>query len=130
MQRLLAIVLVVLLNGCAVIDTVKNQIPSFWDDNENRAIIDVRLSVERLDCAQAQHPQAQQIVDRIDWLRYYSESKRSRDIMRITEPMQKTAEDFAKRTQDKDASRPYCELKKKVLQEQVKATADSMLRRF
>jgi hypothetical protein len=47
MTKLLAILSIVLLQGCAGLTGL---IPSFWDDNQSHRIISVRLDIERLDC--------------------------------------------------------------------------------
>ena len=98
MKRIFTLlVLTFLLTGCA---TVKGWVPSFWDDNQSYAIIDVRLQVEKLDCAKPHLPQVQPIAD------------------------------FVKRSEEKQGSETYCEIKKKLLQTQAKSAAQAILGRF
>jgi hypothetical protein len=112
--------------------TVKGWIPSFWDDNQSAKIVDVRMSVEKLDCAQDHLPQVAKIRDDLLWFQLYSQSKgwRQDDVLRIIKPMQETVEDMYKRSTDKQGSKMYCELKKKVMQTQAQRAATAVLGRF
>jgi hypothetical protein len=130
MRRYLIIPLLALtLSGCA---TVKNWIPSFWDDNQSAKIIDVRLSVNKLDCSQEQLPQVTKIREDLLWFQFYSESKgwRQADVLRVVKPMQETVDDMYKRAKDQQGSKIYCELKKKVMQSQAERAARTVLGRF
>jgi hypothetical protein len=130
MKKILAITLVSLsLTGCS---TVKGWIPSFWDDNQSARIIDVRLKVESVDCTQPQLPQAEAISTQLRWFELYSESKgwRQSDVIKLTAPMKESVDDWVKRSKDKEGSKTYCEIKKKVLVEQSKRAAQAVLGRF
>ena len=65
MKRLLVIGMVALLQGCATFSfqNIKDQIPSFWDDNQSRSVIDIRQSVEKLNCKEPHAPQVKVIKD-------------------------------------------------------------------
>jgi hypothetical protein len=129
-MKLLAVVLFsVTLTGCS---TVKNWIPSFWDDNQSTRIVDVRHKVENIDCAKDQLPQISAIRTDLQWFQLYSESKgwRQADVLRVINPMQETIEDMYKRAQGEQGSKVYCELKKKVMQQQSKRAAEAVLGRF
>jgi hypothetical protein len=130
MKKILITAIVsVSLTGCA---TVKNWIPSFWDDNQSAKIVDVRASVDRLDCTQDQLPQVARIRDDLRWFELYSESKgwRQADVLRVIAPMKETVEDMYKRAQGIQGSKTYCELKKKVMQQQAARAAEAVLGRF
>lgn len=129
MRTLILILAAATLAGCA---NMYKYIPSFWDDNQSRAITDVRLAVARLDCAEPHLAQAQQIKDRIDWFMLYSESKgrSQQDVIKLVEPMKATVDDFHKRSSEKQGSKTYCELKKKVMIEQAQRAAGSVLGRW
>lgn len=130
MKRIFTLlVLTFLLTGCA---TVKGWVPSFWDDNQSYAIIDVRLQVEKLDCAKPHLPQVQPIADKLRWFEMYSESKgwQQADVLRLTAPMKESVADFVKRSEEKQGSETYCEIKKKLLQTQAKSAAQAILGRF
>jgi hypothetical protein len=130
MKKLIAITAISLtLTGCS---TVKGWIPSFWDDNQSAKIIDVRVSVDSLDCTKEHLPQVAKIRDDLKWFELYSQSKgwRQADVLKIISPMQETVEDMYKRSQNQQGSKTYCELKKKVMQQQASRAAESILGRF
>ena len=131
MKRLLPamVMTAVLLSGCAA---VKEQIPSFWDDNQSYKVIDIRQSVAQIDCKQTHAPQVKVVKDNLQWLQFYSESKGSRqnDVLRLIKPMQETVDDFYKRSLDKQGSEMYCELKKKLMTTQSESIASTVLGRF
>ena len=129
MKRLVALSLVVLLTGCA---SVKSWVPSFSDPNQSARIIDVRQSVAQLDCKQTHAPQVKRIKDNLDWFQLYSDSKgwRQNDVLRLVKPMQETVDDFYKRSNEKQGSETYCEIKKKVMTTQAEKAASAILGRF
>lgn len=132
MKRLLLILSVVLLQGCAI--ALSSYIPSFWDDNQSAKIVDISLAVERLDCAQAQAPQVAKIRDDLEWFKLYSQGKGSRqtDVLKLTEPMQATVEDWYKRVSSEGyrENRIYCDLKRRVMIEQTQRATKAVLGRF
>jgi hypothetical protein len=129
MKRILLIASVVLLSGCA---SVQNWIPSFWDDNQSKKITDVRLTVDRIDCSKDQLPQAQQLRDQLRWFELYSTSKGSlqRDVIKLIAPIQETTEDWYKRSLDGQGSVGYCNIKKRILEQQTARAAKGILGRW
>jgi hypothetical protein len=131
MKKLLAILSITLLSGCAGLTGL---IPSFWDDNQSHRIVSVRLDIERLDCKAQQRAQVTKIRDDLAWFRLYSESKggRQADVIALTAPMTETVEDWYKRVaiEGHKDNAIYCELKKKVLTEQSTRAAKAILGRF
>ncbi len=130
MNRLLLILALVTLTGCS---TVQRWIPSFWDDNQSARIVDVRLSVDRINCDQPQLAQAQRIRDDLRWFELYSKSKsavRQQDVLRLIEPIQATTEDWYKRSLSAQGSKGYCEIKKRILITQTDRAARAILGRF
>ena len=123
---------VVLLQGCAV--ALSSYIPSFWDDNQSAKIIDVRLAIERIDCTQPQQAQVSRVRDELAWFKLYSESKGSRqqDVIRLTEPMADSAEEWYKRVSAEGYKENpvYCGLKKKLMTEQASRASKAVLGRF
>jgi len=129
-MRIITLVMVLALSGCASISSV---IPSFWDDNQSARIVDVRLAVERVDCAGPQVlAGVSRVRDDIEWFRLYSVSKGAlqKDVLNLIAPMQETAEDWYKRTQQGSTSKVYCELKKSVMQQQSARAASAVLGRW
>ncbi len=129
MKILIAVIVSITLSGCS---TVKSWIPSFWDDNQSARIVDVRLAVDRIDCSQPQLAQAQRVRDDLRWFELYSQSKgwRQADVLRIIKPMQDTVEDWYRRSLDAQGTKGYCEIKKKILQQQSERAAQAVLGRF
>lgn len=120
MVRIYLLAAPLLLSGCMTI-------PSFYDDNESKVAIDLRYSVEQLDCARQQQPQVAEIRSKLTWMELYVESKGSDDISDMIKPMRETVDDFYKRG---EGSEGYCKIKKKVMSTQSKLIADAVLGRF
>jgi hypothetical protein len=130
MKTILLSLAVIMLTGCS---TAYKYIPSFWDDNQSSRAIDIRQSVQQLDCSQPHRPQAQRIADNVEWFVMYSESKgrSQQDVLKLVEPLKATADDFLKRSSgEQQGSKTYCELKKRVMIEQAQRMAGSVLGRW
>jgi hypothetical protein len=132
MKRLLVIGLVALLQGCATFSfqDIKDQIPSFWDDNQSRSVIDIRQSVEKLNCKELHAPQVKVIKDNIQWFILYSDSKGTKDVLTLVKPMESTVDDFYKRSLEKQGTEIYCDIKKKILITQSSTVAKTVIGRF
>ena len=128
---LLVAITAIALTGCA---SLQKWIPSFWDDNQSAKIIDIRQRAHNIQCdtVELQQIHANGLVKDIQWFMLYSESKGAlqKDVMRLVEPMEKTVDDWAKRTATGEASRAYCEIKKKVIVVQADKAANSVLWRY
>jgi hypothetical protein len=129
MKRILLIAAVVALSGCS---TIQSWIPSFWDDNQSAKITDVRLTVDRIDCSKDQLAQATQLRDQLRWFELYSTSKGAlqRDVIALVKPIQDTTEDWYKRSLDGQGSVGYCNIKKKILEQQTARAAKGILGRW
>lgn len=131
MKKIVTLIAVtVVLTGCA---SIMDHVPSFWDDNQSRVATNIRLSVEKLDCTQAQAPQVSELRDQIRWFQLYSESKGSlqKDVLRVMEPMSRTVDEWSKRVSDGvDASKAYCEAKKRIMKSQARLSAQAILGRY
>jgi len=132
MKRLLVIGMVALLQGCATFSfqDIKDQIPSFWDDNQSRSVIDIRQSVEKLNCKEPHAPQVKVIKDNIQWFILYSDSKGTKDVLVLVKPMESTVDDFYKRSLEKQGTEIYCDIKKKILITQSSTVAKTVIGRF
>ena len=129
MKLFFAIIVSVMLSGCA---TVSTWIPSFWDDNQSARIVDVRLGIDRLNCAGDQLSQITRIRDDLRWFELYSTSKGSvqQDVIKLIAPMQATVEDMYTRTAKAPTSVTYCELKRTIMQQQAQRAAAGILGRW
>ena len=129
MKKVLVLLSVVALTGCA---SIKEMIPSFWDDNQSAKIIDVRVASERLDCAQPHLPQVLKIQEDLRWFELYSKGKgwRQNDVLKLIAPMQETVNDFVKRSREQQGTVAYCEIKKRIMVTQSSRAAEAVLGRF
>jgi len=129
MKLIFAIMISVMLTGCA---TVSTWIPSFWDDNQSARIADVRLGIDRLNCAGDQLAQITRIRDDLRWFELYSHSKGTlqKDVIKLIAPMQATVEDMYTRNVKGQGSVIYCELKRTVMQQQAQRAAAGILGRW
>ena len=129
MKLIFAIMISVMLTGCA---TVSTWIPSFWDDNQSARIADVRLGIDRLNCAGDQLAQITRIRDDLRWFELYSHSKGTlqKDVIKLIAPMQATVEDMYTRNSRGQGSVVYCELKRTVMQQQAQRAAAGILGRW
>ena len=128
-MRFISLLFAVMLTGCS---TIQGWIPSFSDANQSRSIIDLRLSIEQLDCTGDQLAQAERIRANIRWFLLYSESKgrRQQDVIRVVEPLEETVNDMIKRSRDHQGSKGYCEIKKKIMAAQAERASAAVLGRF
>ena len=128
MRTLLAFAVVV-LSGCS---TVASWIPSFSDPNQSARIIDVRQSVERIDCGQPQLSQVEQVQKNLQWFHLYSESAgfRHADVLRVIEPLETVTNEWAERASKGEPSAVYCKLKKDILAQGSAKAAKVILGRF
>ena len=126
MKLLTTLIIAVSLTGCA---TVQNWIPSFWDDNQSAYIIDARLTVAAINCAEPQLPQVTVLSRDLQRFQLYSEAKGAlqKDVLRVIEPMQSTVSEWTKRG---EGSRVYCEIKKKVIAQQGERASRVILGRW
>lgn len=129
MKLLLALITAITLTGCA---SIKEMIPSFSDPNQSAKAVDIRFSIETLDCSKPHLPQAEKIEMEILWFQLYGESKgwRQQDVLKLVTPLQETVTDFVKRSKSGEGSETYCKIKKKIMQTQAKRAADAVLGRF
>jgi len=129
MNKLIITLAFLTLAGCAQIKTL---IPSFSDANQSAKIIDVRMSVDQLDCDKPHLVQVKQIKDNLRWFELYSENNgiRNQDVLNLIKPMQATVDDFYKRSLDNQGSKGYCEIKKKLMATQANDAATVILGRF
>jgi hypothetical protein len=128
MRRIIAVLALLTLSACNTVD-VSTVVPSFWDDNQSRSIINTYQLAVNIDCKEVQSAQAQAIVKELQWFQLYSESKGflQKDVLKLIEPMQTTAKEWSER---EAPSEGYCKLKKQIMVTQSKTAASAVLGRF
>ena len=128
MKRIIAVLALLTLSACNSID-ISTVVPSFWDDNQSRSIINTYQLAVNVDCKEPQAAQAQAIVRELQWFQLYSESKGmlQKDVIKLIQPMQTTAKEWADR---ENPSEGYCKIKKQIIITQARAASSAVLGRF
>lgn len=127
MKKILVVFAFCTLAGCS---TIKDYIPSFWDDNQAAAITNLQQATRHLDCSQPLAPQAQLIADKVEWIDIYSKFKGTRDVAKLTVTFDQTLKEFQDRVKAGPVSPMYCDLKKKIFVQQADIIAAAIMGRF
>jgi PBP1b-binding outer membrane lipoprotein LpoB len=127
MKRLIAVVAFLSLTGCA---SVMEMIPSGWDANQARMITDIQLEVRHFDCKAELKPQVDQLARDVEWFDIYAQTKPTRDIAKLTGTITDTVKELQDRVNKGPVSPLYCDLKKKIIQQQTDIIAKSVQGRF
>jgi len=127
MKRLIAVVAFLSLTGCA---SIMDMIPSRWDVNQAKAITDIQLEVTHFDCKADLAPQVNQLAKDVEWFDIYAKTKPTRDIAKLTGTITDTVKELQDRVNKGPVSPLYCDLKKKIIQQQTDIIAKSVQGRF
>ena len=130
MKRLAVILIMISLTACSTLESVKEMIPSRWDANQSKVITDLQLNTRRFDCSQPLISQLDSVDVPLTWLNLYSETKGTKDILKLTETFNTTFKEFKDRIKAGPVSAMYCDLKKKILIQQADAVAKAVQGRF
>ena len=127
MKRLLVVLAFLSLTGCA---SVMEYIPSGWDVNQARVITDIQLQVRHFDCKAELAPQVDKLAQDVEWFDIYAKTKPTRDIAKLTGTITDTVKELQDRVKAGPVSPLYCDLKKKIIQQQADILAKSVQGRF
>jgi PBP1b-binding outer membrane lipoprotein LpoB len=127
MKRLLVACAFFALTGCA---SIMEYIPSSWDVNQAKVITDIQLQVKHFDCKAELKPQVDQLAKNVEWFDIYSQTKPTRDINKLTSTITDTVKELQERVAKGPVSPMYCDLKKKIIQQQADILAKSVQGRF
>jgi uncharacterized protein YceK len=127
MKKLLLVVAFLNLTGCANIMTM---IPSKWDDNQAKAITDIQQDARRFNCKGDLVAQLNKLDLEIEWFDIYATTKPTRDVNKLTETLTTTVKEFQDRAAKGPVSPLYCDLKKKIIQQQADIIAAGVMGRF
>ena len=127
MKRLLVACVFFALTGCASIMEI---IPSGWDVNQARVITDIQQQARHIDCKAELKPQVDQLARNIEWFDIYANTKPTRDIAKLTGTITDTVKELQERVTKGSVSPLYCDLKKKIIQQQADILAKSVQGRF
>lgn len=127
MKKLAVVLLVVSLTGCA---SIMEMIPSRWDVNQAKSITNIQLQVKHFDCKADLKPQVDQLAREVEWFDIYAKTKPTRDIAKLTGTITDTVKELQDRVAKGPVSPLYCDLKKKIIQQQADILAGSVQGRF
>jgi len=127
MKKLLVVVAFLSLTGCA---SVMEYIPSGWDVNQAKVITDIQLQVRHFDCRADLAPQVNRLAQDVEWFDIYAKTKPTRDIAKLTGTITDTVKELQDRVKAGSVSPLYCDLKKKIIQQQADILAKSVQGRF
>jgi len=127
MKRLLLILALVSLTGCA---SIMEYIPSSWDVNQAKVITDIQQQSRNFDCKADLAPQIKRLSQDVEWFDIYSKTKPTRDIAKLTGTITDTVKELQERVNKGPVSPLYCDLKKKIIQQQADILAKSVQGRF
>ena len=127
MKRLAALLLIISLTGCA---SIMEYIPSSWDANQAKSITDIQQQVRHFDCKADLKLQVNQLAKNVEWFDIYSQTKPTRDINKLTGVIKDTVKELQERVAKGPVSPMYCDLKKKIIQQQADILAKSVQGRF
>jgi hypothetical protein len=127
MKKLLLILAVASLTGCA---GLMDMIPSRWDGNQAKVITDIQVQVRHFDCKADLKPQVDQLAKDVEWFDIYAKTKPTRDISKLTNTITTTVKELQERVAKGPVSPLYCDLKKKIIQQQTDILAGSVQGRF
>jgi len=127
MKRLATLLLIISLTGCA---SIMEYIPSSWDANQAKSITDIQQQVKHFDCKADLKPQVNQLAKEVEWFDIYSQTKPTRDINKLTGTITDTVRELQERVAKGPVSPMYCDLKKKIIQQQADILAKSVQGRF
>ena len=115
------------LTGCS---TLMEYIPSSWDVNQAKVITDIQQQARHFDCKADLAPQVNQLAKEVEWFDIYSQTKPTRDINKLTGVIKDTVKELQDRVAKGPVSPLYCDLKKKIIQQQADILAKSVQGRF
>ena len=127
MKRLATLLVIISLTGCA---SIMEYIPSSWDVNQAKSITDIQQQAKHIDCRVDLVPQVNQLVKEVEWFDIYSQTKPTRDINKLTGVIKDTVKELQERVAKGPVSPLYCDLKKKIIQQQADILAKSVQGRF
>ncbi len=127
MKKAVAILMLVSLTGCA---SIMEMIPSKWDVNQAKSITDIQQQARHFDCKGDVPTQLVALQKNIEWFDIYAKTKSTKDIAKLTKPINKTIEEFQDRNKQGPVSPIYCDMKKKIMIQQVDIVAGAVQGRF
>lgn len=92
--------------------------PSKWDINQARAVTDIRVEAETLNCSGNVSSSLDKIATDLLWLHTYSTYRGTKDINKMTVIVQKTVSEFQVAVAANKSNVVYCQIKKALIIQQ------------
>lgn len=127
MKKILAVLMVISLAGCA---SIMEKIPSRWDVNQAKVITDLQQQSRHFDCKGDQAQQLKLLSKDLEWFDIYAQTKPTRDISKLTATVNETVKEFQDRLSKGPVSPLYCDIKVKIIKQQIEIIAGSVQGRF
>ena len=127
MKKLIILCAFFALTGCA---SIMEYIPSSWDVNQAKVITDIQQQARHIDCKADLAPQVNQLARNVEWFDIYNQTKPTHDINKLTGTIKDTVKELQERIAKGPVSPLYCDLKKKIIQQQADILAKSVQGRF
>ena len=127
MKKILVVLAFLSLTGCA---SIMEMIPSGWDVNQAKVITDIQQQDRHFDCKADLAPQVNRLALDVEWFDIYAKTKPTRDIAKLTGTITDTVKELQDRVNAGPVSPLYCDLKKKIIQQQADILAKSVQGRF
>lgn len=123
MRSLIVALSLVVLTGCS---TIKDYIPVKWDSNQSQVITSIQMVSRNFDCKGDILSQSKNLHYQVEWLKLYSESKPTRDIIEPIKLMNDSVKELVDRSSKGPVSPVYCEIKKKIVVKQADIVAHTI----
>ena len=127
MKTIAVLTATLMLVGCA---SIMEKIPSRWDANQAKVITDIQQQARHFDCKAEQLPQLNGLSKSLEWFDIYAKTKPTRDVAKLTKPMNDTVNEFKERAGKGPVSPIYCDIKKKLFVQQADMIAGATQGRF
>lgn len=112
-----------LLVGCS---SLQQYIPVKSDSNQSQSITTIQMTTRNFDCKGDIAQQAKVLQQQVEWLKLYSESKPTRDVIAPIGLMNDSVKELADRSSKGSVSVMYCEMKKKIVIKQADIVAHTI----
>lgn len=126
-MKAIILIAAISLTGCS---SLKDYIPSRWDVNQAKVITDLQQDARRFNCDGNKLEQISKIQKDLEWFDIYATTKPTRDVAKLTAPLNATVKEFKERAEKGPVSGIYCDLKKKIIIQQTDIIAGAVQGRF
>ena len=127
MKKLILVLALISLTGCS---TLMEYIPSRWDVNQAKVITDLQQDARRFNCDGNKLEQISKMQKDLEWFDIYAKTKPTRDVAKLTKPLNDTVNEFKQRAEKGPVSGIYCDLKKKIIIQQTDIIGSAVQGRF